>query len=165
MKISIWAYSFLFTGVLLFSVLHPVAAQTADYYRRQEQERHDQWRRDSDEADQKRRNDDYDREFWERRRQQQQQPVPSAREIAKTCSDFMSQKLYKAQTYNLSGVISAYCTAFSRGDLNTAWIKVKRIAAIYVAKKYFSEADAEKYLDIIATDFINNQGWTPPEYK
>lgn len=150
LKICRWSYSLLSAGILLLSVSHPVVAQIFDddYYReKRKSEEHDEW-------------------FWHNDRMwRQQQPVRSVQEGAKGCSDGMSRELYKAQAYNLLGIISAYCTAISRDDFNTAWINIKRVAAIYHANNYFSEAEVKEFLDLVAVGFINNMGWTPPEYR
>lgn len=154
MKIRSWFYSFLSIGILLLPVLHPVVVRADDWYEEQR----------------RRRFLEEEERFWhnrlmrqlEQRRQQEHRISPE--EKVKACFDAVA-KLSYAQAYGLLGFISAYCTALEKGDYNTAWINMKRIAAIYLAKNHFSEAEVKEFLDIAGESMIKYYGWIPPEYR
>jgi hypothetical protein len=156
-KIRKCSCCFLSAGILLLFVLPPSVAQMSqqDWDERNRRQEEEEWYW-------------HDRMMQQREQERQQQPVLSAQERAKMCSDILSRGFYKSRAYKqnlLGGLISAYCTALSRGDLNTAWINVKRMSAIFDAKNDLAEGGVKSFLDIAATNMIKDFGWAPPEYR
>lgn len=162
MKIRRWSYSFLSTGILLLSVLHPVVAQADDVFTREDEE----W-------------------FWhdrmmEQLRYQQQQPVRSAQQEFQECFNNIinglnvTNELPNWRALGLGEIGSALCKALVKGDYNTGWILIKRFGDVLYSNNYFDlysnnyfdrEAVRKNFLDMLAATMIQRFGWTPPEYR